>query len=178
MFGFWKIWCALLSCYLRFEIRPFTLLPPISRNSMFSWNLTDFVNYNKPLNLTQNISALLEYYTTLKRSCVWKKEFFPCYYWLYYNFWLSFCLLGKCYAYFLLEVISQFHTNIYKNENRTLQKIIYFVIKYRRNRQVDKEKGSSISNIINWQIHICFKIYTINFTLDTLSQKFLRPVVI
>ena len=24
---FWKIWRALLSCYLRFEIRPFALLP-------------------------------------------------------------------------------------------------------------------------------------------------------
>ena len=26
MFVFWKIWCALLSCYLRFEIHPFALL--------------------------------------------------------------------------------------------------------------------------------------------------------
>ena len=27
MFVFWKIWRTLLSCYLRFEIRPFDLLP-------------------------------------------------------------------------------------------------------------------------------------------------------
>ena len=26
MFVFWKIWRTLLSCYLRFEIRPFALL--------------------------------------------------------------------------------------------------------------------------------------------------------
>ena len=25
MFVFWKIWCALFSCYLRFKIRPFAL---------------------------------------------------------------------------------------------------------------------------------------------------------
>ena len=27
MFVFRKIWCALFSCYLRFEIHPFALLP-------------------------------------------------------------------------------------------------------------------------------------------------------
>ena len=27
MFVFWKIWRSLFSCYLRFEIRPFALLP-------------------------------------------------------------------------------------------------------------------------------------------------------
>ena len=26
---FWKIWCVLLSCYLRLEIRPFALLPTL-----------------------------------------------------------------------------------------------------------------------------------------------------
>ena len=29
MFVFWKIWGALLSCYFRFEIFPFALLPTL-----------------------------------------------------------------------------------------------------------------------------------------------------
>ena len=32
MFVFRKVWRALLSCYLRFEIHPFALLPTISLN--------------------------------------------------------------------------------------------------------------------------------------------------
>ena len=43
MFVFRKIWRALLSCYLRFEIRPFALLPANQiqqwRNSKNIWNL-------------------------------------------------------------------------------------------------------------------------------------------
>ena len=35
MFAFRKIWCALFSCYLRFEINPFTLLPTICSLSFF-----------------------------------------------------------------------------------------------------------------------------------------------
>ena len=36
MFVFRKIWCALFSCYIRFEIRPFALTPaPYGCNEFF-----------------------------------------------------------------------------------------------------------------------------------------------
>ena len=44
MFVFRKIWRGLLSCYLRFEIRPFALLP--TNSQMFSWEFCKVLKKN------------------------------------------------------------------------------------------------------------------------------------
>ena len=73
MFVFWKIWRALLSCYLRFEIRPFALL--LTKTSFWKYLLKTTaltIYWNKfKINLLPHLEIRLMKMSYLFVNCKW-----------------------------------------------------------------------------------------------------------
>ena len=71
MFIFWKIWRALLSRYLRFEICPFILLPTVSRFVSFVYSTIDVIFLSKKCVMSRDFKFWRMKNYKLLRICLW-----------------------------------------------------------------------------------------------------------